>query len=633
MNFDEPINIPENKKDYWVKLPLYLVKQRNYPNILIWMLIRRFISRLSIAKKISYGYALVIGVAVFGTTVGLLIGDYYQKQAQKQLSIANKQQYLISELENSVNQIRSHPQRLVSVLGESIWFDYESAKFFGSVNRVKSTLSDFNYFVQSNQNQLVSSGNELKEILQNYHLNTEAYTQLIQQLWQQISPANLKDKEITNAKQEILAFISGESANQVNVNFDRLGESLTRLKKGATEQQIEANQRLLQSENWRLLIIMASMLLSVAIAIILGYYTSRQIANPIETLNQVAQQVTKESNFQIMAPVASKDEIGSLATSINQLVKWVGEYTHELEVARHTLEQRVQERTTELQQTLYELKHTQSQLIQSEKMSSLGQLVAGVAHEINNPVNFIYGNIQYANTYTEELLSLIELYQQEYPQPTTIIQDKIAEIDLKFLADDFLKVLSSMKMGTERIKQIILSLRNFSRLDESEVKAVDIHEGIENTLLILNNRLKRDIEVVKNYDNLPLVECYPAQLNQVFMNIIVNAIDALEEVKNSRIAAKDKFLAQIVIQTKKVNDFDIQVSIKDNGSGIPPEIKDKLFDPFFTTKPMGKGTGLGLSICYQILQKHQGKIDVISSVKGGTEFLITLPYKLSCNIS
>jgi len=632
MNFDKPISIPKNKKDYRVNLPLCFVKQRNYPNIFIFMLIRRFISQLSIAKKISYGYALVIGVAVFGTTVGLLIGDYYQKQAQKQLSIADKQQYLISELENSVNQIRSHPQRLVSVLGESIWFDYESANFFGSVNRVKNTLSDFNYFVQSNQNQLVISRNEFKGILQNYHLNTEAYTKLIQQLWQQTDPANLKVKEITNAKQGILAFISGESANQVNVNFDRLGESLTRLKKAATEQQIEANQKLIQSEMWRLFIIMASMLLSVAIAIILGYYTSRQIANPIETLNQVAQQVTKQSNFQIMAPVASKDEIGSLATSINQLVKWVGEYTQELELARHTLEQRVQERTTELQQTLYELKHTQSQLIQSEKMSSLGQLVAGVAHEINNPVNFIYGNIQYANTYAQELLNLIELYQQEYPQPSPIIQDTIEEIDLNFLADDFPKVLSSMKMGTERIRQIILSLRNFSRLDESEVKAVDIHEGIENTLLILNNRLKRDIEVVKNYGNLPLVECYPAQLNQVFMNIIANAIDALEEVKNSRFAAKDNFLAQIVIQTKKVNEFDIQVSIKDNGAGIPPEIKDKLFDPFFTTKPMGKGTGLGLSICYQILQKHQGKIDVISSVKGGTEFLITLPYKLDTNV-
>ncbi|MFB2882204.1 sensor histidine kinase [Floridanema aerugineum] len=629
MTFEKPINISENGEKSQVVFPLHLVKQKSSDDILFLMWVRRFISRLSIAKKISYGYALVIGVAVCGTTIGLLIGDYYQKQAQKQLAVTDQQQYLISELENGVSQIRSHPQRLVSVLGESIWFDYESANFFGSVNRVKNTLLEFDQFGETNKDKLVISSKELKKILQDYQSNTEAYTQLIQQLWQQIDPANLKVTEISNAKQEILTFMSGKSTDKVNVQFDRLGESLTRIKKAAEAQQIQANQRLIEAENWRLLIIITSMLLSVAIAIVLGYYTSRQIANPVETLNQVAQRVTKQSNFQLMAPVATEDEIGSLATSINQLVKWVGEYTHELELARQTLEQRVQERTEELQQALHQLKHTQSQLIQSEKMSSLGQLVAGVAHEINNPVNFIYGNIQYANTYAEELLQLIELYQQEYPQPTAVIQDEIAAIDLQFLKEDFPKVLSSMKMGTERIRQIILSLRNFSRLDEAEIKAVDIHEGIENTLLILNNRLKRDIEVVKNYGSLPLIECYPAQLNQVFMNIMTNAIDALEEVKNSQFSGANKFLAQIVIQTKKVNNLAIQISIKDNGSGISPEIKSKLFDPFFTTKPIGKGTGLGLSICYQILQKHKGKIEVISAPGAGTEFLITLPEKLS----
>jgi signal transduction histidine kinase len=631
MTFEKSVSISSDEKNGQITFPLHRGKAKNTLDVFFPLWIKCLISRLSIGKKISYGYALIIGVAVFGTTVGLLIGDYYQKQAQKQLAIANKQQYLISELENGISQIRSHPQRLVNVLGESIWFDYESAKFLGSLNRVKETLTEFDDFIDINQNNLVIRSDELKKILQGYESNTEIYTQLVQQLWRQIDPANLKVTEINNARQELLLFMGDKSTNKVNVQFDRLGESLTRLKEAGDAQQIAANDRLIQAETWRILIIVASMLLSVAIAIVLGIYTSRQIANPIEYLNKVAQRVTKESNFQLVVPVVTEDEIGSLATSLNQLVKWIGEYTNELELARHTLEERVEQRTQELQQALYQLKHTQSQLIQSEKMSSLGQLVAGVAHEINNPVNFIYGNIQYANTYAHELLDLVQLYQQEYRQPTAVIQDQIEAIELPFLAEDFPKVLSSMKMGTERIRQIILSLRNFSRLDEADIKAVDLHEGMENTLLILNSRLKGNIEVVKNYGNLPLIECYPAQLNQVFMNILANAIDALEEVKASEFQTENKFSAQIVIQTKKINNCSIQVRIKDNGSGIPMEIKSKLFDPFFTTKPMGKGTGLGLSICYQILQKHQGKIEVISAPGWGTEFVITLPYKLSGN--
>lgn len=374
------------------------------------------------------------------------------------------------------------------------------------------------------------------------------------------------------------------------------------------------------------------MLLSVAVATALGFYTSRQIARPIEWVNQVALRVTQQSNFQLIAPVTTEDEVGSLATSLNQLVKWVGEYTHELEQARQTLEQRVEERTQELQQTLEELKQTQSQLIQSEKMSSLGQLVAGIAHEINNPVNFIYGNIEYTKSYTKDLLDLVNLYQQNYPNPTSAIQDKIEAIDLEFIIEDLSKILSSMKMGTERIRQIVLSLRNFSRLDEADMKPVDIHEGIENTLLILNNRLKRDIEVIRKYGDLPLVECYPAQLNQVFMNIIANAIDALEESlvigqKSLVKEAGQMTKPQIIIQTEMVDYNYVRVGISDNGPGIPPEIKNKLFDPFFTTKPMGKGTGLGLSISYQIIEKHRGKIEVISELGEGTELAIALPIK------
>lgn len=236
---------------------------------------------------------------------------------------------------------------------------------------------------------------------------------------------------------------------------------------------------------------------------------------------------------------------------------------------------------------MQDLKETQKQLIQTEKMSSLGQMVAGIVHEINNPVNFIYGNIQCTNDYTQDLLNLVNLYQQQYPDPIWTIEEKIEEIDLNFINKDLPSLLSSMKMGAQRIREIVLFLRNFSRLDEADMKDVDIHEGIDNTLLILNHRFQSEIEVIKNYGDLPLVECYPAQFNQVFMNILSNAIDALLDQKHQSDNNK-----KIIINTLKIDDTFIHVGIKDNGSGIPPEIKNKLFDPFFYNEASRKRNGV-----------------------------------------
>ncbi|HEY9852153.1 MAG TPA: ATP-binding protein [Leptolyngbyaceae cyanobacterium] len=280
-----------------------------------------------------------------------------------------------------------------------------------------------------------------------------------------------------------------------------------------------------------------------------------------------------------------------------------------------------------LSAVLYKLQQAQSQLVQQEKMSSLGQMIAGIAHEINNPVNFINGNLIHAEDYIKDLLELLDIYQECYPNAVPNIQNYIADIDLEFIREDLPKLLSSMQMGTERIRQIVLSLRNFSRLDEAEMKPVDIHEGIDSTLLILHNRLKASghdpgVEIIKEYGNLPLVECYAGQLNQVFMNIIVNAIDALENQSPPRII---KIHTELISQPKMQGDR-VLISITDNGSGMKEAVKNRLFDPFFTTKPVGKGTGLGLSISYQIIvEKHRGTIKCNSELGKGSEFAIEIP--------
>jgi light-regulated signal transduction histidine kinase (bacteriophytochrome) len=297
-----------------------------------------------------------------------------------------------------------------------------------------------------------------------------------------------------------------------------------------------------------------------------------------------------------------------------------------------------QNKTEKLAKALEKLKQTQTQLIQTEKMSSLGQLVAGIAHEINNPVNFIYGNIKHISQYSEDLLSILNLYQQNSLNITPEIIERAEEIDLDFLIKDLPNMLASVKVGTERIRQIVLSLRNFSRLDHAEIKPVNIHDGIESSLVILQYRLKAKpespaIEIIRDYENLPEVECYAGQLNQVFMNVLSNAIDALEERREKDSVSH---VSQITIQTNFIQVSDkkpsVAIRISDNGLGMPEDMLKSIFDPFFTTKPIGKGTGLGLSISYQIIVDQHGGIIKCHSQKGeGTEFLIEIPVKVVRN--
>ena len=304
-------------------------------------------------------------------------------------------------------------------------------------------------------------------------------------------------------------------------------------------------------------------------------------------------------------------------------------------------EAREREKAAQLELTLGELRRTQAQLIQTEKMSSLGQMVAGVAHEINNPVCFILGNLNPAREYFQDLLKLLQLYQQTYPNPTPTIQQLASEIDLPFLREDWSKLMNSMQVGAERIEAIVQSLKTFSRLDESEVKPVDIHEGIDNTLLILQTRLRAEgdrpeIKVIKDYSQLPKVTCYASQLNQVFMNLLSNAIDALENqhpprmitIRTSVKRAQElqKFTPGLCSTALTSPAQSVVIQISDNGSGMSQEVCQKIFDPFFTTKPVGSGTGLGLSISHQIVvEKHKGQISCISIPGQGTELIVEIP--------
>ena len=380
-------------------------------------------------------------------------------------------------------------------------------------------------------------------------------------------------------------------------------------------------------------------MLVAAVAVIgvgaLTWLLATRLIRPITDLTVAATALSRgELNQRVK--IERSDELGTLAKAFNSMAQQL-----------HLSFARLEKMNEELQVRLQQLKQAQTQVIQSEKMSSLGQLVAGVAHEINNPVNFIYGNLQYADEYTHELLDLLRLYQQHYPQPVSDIQAKATVSNLEFVLEDFPKVLCSMKVGADRIREIVLTLRNFARLDEAEMKAVDIHEGIDSSLLILQHRLKAQsnrpaIEVIREYDELPCVQCYPGQLNQVFMNLLTNAIDALEELKVGKLKAEclnqstnlqpstqvQPANPYIRIRTELLDKNWIVIRITDTGAGMKQEVCNQIFDPFFTTKPVGKGTGLGLSISYQIVtEKHNGHLKCVSSPGKGTEFMIEIPIR------
>ncbi|MBD2325775.1 ATP-binding protein [Alkalinema sp. FACHB-956] len=416
--------------------------------------------------------------------------------------------------------------------------------------------------------------------------------------------------------------IQGQTFLTVSFDIPRLSDQpLTGIVLSSTQPLEAAKQTL-----W--LRLLGVLVLGGTLITLLGLRIAEMIVRPITALTQATQSLA-EGNLDRALPVDRSDEVGKLSNAFNQMAEQLRHLFSVLEASNSQLEQRVEERTQELSKAISQLKQTQAQMIQAEKMSSLGKLVAGIAHEINNPVTFIYGNLEHLDPATQRVLELIDLYQQYYPQAPPEIEARIAEIEWEYLREDIPAMLNSMRIGSQRIREIVLSLRNFSRLDEAETKWADIHQGLESTLLILRHRLnatptRPQIEVERNYGELPPILCHPGLLNQVFLNILTNAIDALEDrLKNDPSFTRP----YIFISTGFTQRNRIKIVIADNGPGIPEDIQSQIFDPFFTTKPVGQGTGMGMSISYQIItEKHHGNLICRSTPGNGCEFKILLPY-------
>ena len=545
----------------------------------------------TVRRKITLGYALAVSIPAVGASTGLAVGNRYQARAMDALAITYEEQTQLRELNTAILRTR-----IAQELGPYV---DDPSGFIYSVDVIRDRIISIKHLADQLESAQTQSIQNFAPELRTYQKTLDGFSREIYLLMQD---SLASPRSIPRLEQRVLLIAKSDNFRK----FTQLSEEIDLVALDLSQDIETAQRELKQAERLRSQIVVISLLSSVVVAGCLALMTSKTISSPLESLTDVARTVVEQEDIKIRASVSTHDEIGTLAVSLNQLIEWVQTYTDELEAA-------------------------QLQLIQTEKMSSVGQLVAGIAHEINNPVNFIHGNINPVSRYATDLLNVLRVYQTHYLDPPEEIKDLLEEVDVDFIERDFDSLLKSMSEGTTRIKDIVLSLRNFSRLDESDYKTVDLHEGISNTLLLLQHRLKahnatdstaqNEITVVESYAALPNVECLPGAVNQVIMHLVTNAIDALEGAEDSISQRRE-----IEVATQTVGSDRVQISVSDTGGGMTAAVRSRIFDPFFTTKPIGKGTGLGLSISYQIItQQHRGRLTCTSTVGKGTQFVIELP--------
>ncbi|MEG3887993.1 ATP-binding protein [Microcoleus sp. herbarium19] len=575
-----------------------------------------------------------------GTGLGILIADHQQKLAVAKVDDVLEELDIITRLQVDVLQTSNHQQKIKELLAQPGLLKQEYVEFKEHYDNFKQSWVKFKASNggTAGQENIEREGEveAVNSFLAKHEGVPEAYITSIDRLLPRINPAKIEPANIASIQADLTKL--EQSALMAKINT--FSKDIFFLVEMIYEEYEEAEVAIDASNILRLRVIGGSMAVSIAIAVILSVLTSRAIARPIQSLTQVTQQSLKELNFNLQADIAAEDEIGTLTVSFNQLIATVKQLLKEQQEYSQRLEMKVFERTEELnnknlqlEDTLEKLHSTQFQLVQNEKMSSLGNLVAGIAHEINNPIGFLNGSIKNVEDYVQGLLQHLELYQKYYPDAAAPVQENALDIDLEFVIEDLPKLLNSMQGATDRIKSMSKSLRTFSRADTDRKVKANLHEGLDSTLLILKYRLKASekrpaIAVIRDYGNLPDIECFPGQLNQVFMNILANAIDVFDDMAKTQSCCELQANPQQITIRSEIISNQVLILIKDNGTGMTEDVKAKIFDYLFTTKAVGKGTGLGLAIARQIVVgKHEGSIAVDSTLGEGTEFTIQLPIK------